>query len=102
VVVHFWATWTRPALKMIPGLGAIHARYKDRCVVVLAVATDDVKDASWLGITYPVVRATNDISAAFHSPASLPTTFVYDHGRLVASHIGAMTEAMLETAIAAT
>lgn len=100
VVVHFWATWTRPALKMIPALAAIHARYKDRCVVVLAIATDDVADASKLGITYPVVRATDAISAAFHHPANLPTTFVYDHGRLATSQIGAMTEATLDTMVA--
>ncbi len=107
VVVNFWATWCAPCRKEIPAFNKVYDRYKDDGVVMLGVLHDyTVDDVALLNFmsdnefTYPVVRADEEILAAYHYPRGLPTTFVYDRrGRLVTRHEGPMTEDQLAAAL---
>jgi thiol-disulfide isomerase/thioredoxin len=98
VVINFWATWCKPCLHEIPDLSKISEQYKDRDVVVLGVLANDNPDNSTLlnfqsdnDMSFPVVRWTSDIMAAFQYPQSLPTTFIYDRGgRQAHVQVGAM------------
>lgn len=108
VVVNFWATWCKPCLVEIPDLSKVYEKYKDQGVVFLGVLTNDNPDNGTLlnfqsdnDMSFPVVRYTSDILAAYEYPASLPTTFIFDRsGRQVENHTGALRAAKLEAMLA--
>ncbi len=110
VVVNFWATWCGPCKKEIPAFNRVYDKYKDQGVVFLGVLNDNTVDDNGLlnfmsdnEFTYPVVKADQDILAAYHWPAALPTTFIYDHhGRIVDEHRGPLSEDALDAIIART
>ncbi len=102
VVVNFWATWCRPCLQEIPALSKIYNENKDKGVYMLGVMTDDVPQEQLeafkkrTGMSFPVVRADDDILGAYEYPEALPTTFVYARdGRLTVRKRGAIDEAEL-------
>ena len=103
VVVNFWATWCGPCKKEIPAFNRVYTAYKDRGVVMLGMLHDNqVDDMGLLNfmsdheLTYPVVKADNDILAAFEFPSALPTTFIYDQrGKVRLVHRGPLDEQQL-------
>jgi thiol-disulfide isomerase/thioredoxin len=109
VVVNVWATWCAPCLKEIPDLSAVYDKYKDQGLVILGVLHDDPDNQTLLNfqsdhmMTYPVVRESADIVAAFGPgkyPTKLPTTLVYDRaGREVRQVVGAVHGKQLEAII---
>jgi len=103
VVINFWATWCKPCQSEIPALSKIYTAYKDRGVHMLGVMTDDVALETLesfqkrTGMNFPVIRADDDVNAAFEYPDALPTTFVYGRdGRLAMSKRGAISELELQ------
>jgi len=104
VLVNFWATWCAPCAKELPAIQRVYERHKDRGLVVLGLisadpATDDeiVKFASGYGLSFPVVRASEQQETAFGLGSVLPTTFLYDRaGRLRRHWDGAIKEDALE------
>jgi thiol-disulfide isomerase/thioredoxin len=103
VVVNFWATWCGPCKKEIPAFNRVYTQYKDRGVVMLGMLQDNQVDDTGLlnfmsdhELTYPVVRASGDILAAFEYPNALPTTFIYDRrGKVRLVHRGPLEESQL-------
>jgi thiol-disulfide isomerase/thioredoxin len=103
VVVNFWATWCGPCKKEIPAFNRVYTAYKDRGVVMLGMLHDNqVDDMGLLNfmsdheLTYPVVKADNEILAAFEFPSALPTTFIYDKsGKVRLVHRGPLDEQQL-------
>ncbi len=71
VIIDFWATWCPPCRASIPGLEKIYKTYKDKGLVILAISLDQgewdsVKSFSAeYGITYPVLKGTEDVSDAY-------------------------------------
>jgi len=99
VVVNFWATWCKPCLKEIPALAKLYSENKDKGLYMLGVLTDDVPQEELeafkrrTGMSFPVVRADDDILTAYEYPEALPTTFVYARdGRLALRKRGAIEE----------
>ncbi len=106
VIINFWATWCRPCLQEIPALASIYSAYKAKKVVMLGILTDDVEAtqlkqfAHATGVNYPIVRADDEILAAFGYPSALPTTFVYDQfGKLQLAHRGQIHKHELKAAL---
>ena len=81
-VFDFWASWCVPCKVEIPQYNKVVASLegKDFRMIGYAVESgtiDEVrKSAKDLGIVYPVVMATDEVTSAFGNYRGLPTTFV--------------------------
>lgn len=101
-LVNFWATWCGPCRQEIPDLIDLQARYPEHLQVV-GVSTDEGDPAAVeafarsMGMNYPVVMATPEISRQFPGVFALPTSFIVDpQGRIVQTHIGLVSPAVFE------
>lgn len=94
-LVDFWATWCKPCLEEIPAFNELHARYRDKGLVVLGITTQsgwasDIKpDVDKLKIAYPVVVGDQKVEKGFGGIWGFPTTFLVDRqGRIVKKYTG--------------
>jgi peroxiredoxin len=84
VVVDFWATWCTTCKETIPGLAELHAKHKDKGLVVLGISVDKGspekvrKAAAKFGITYLVLHdKENSLSKTFGFNG-IPSVYVFD------------------------
>ena len=108
VVVNFWASWCPPCREEIPGLIRIQQKLAANGLQVVGIAVDSVdksrQAAAEMAISYPVLVAEVqiiDVTRQLGNRAGgLPFTIVLDReGRLVATHLGLLSEAQLERLI---
>lgn len=112
LIVNFWARWCGPCRKEIPDLAEMHAKYKDKGLVIVGVAVEDagnrdsVRDfAKAYDMSYTLViggvQKSVELMQAIGNPKSgLPYTVVIDRkGKVVARKLGAMNRADMEAAI---
>lgn len=100
-MVDFWATWCAPCRASMPRVQKLWQEYKPSGVEIYSVDTDDesadraAQVSEFLlqnGLSFPVVLDDGTAERAF-SVASLPTMVLLDRqGKVVWSHIGALTE----------
>jgi thiol-disulfide isomerase/thioredoxin len=93
VLVNFWATWCPPCRAEIPALIQLQEKLRDRLQIIGVSEDDSIDDVhdyiKKMGINYPVVMATEELTQAYGGVAALPTTFVVDtEGRVVQRHMG--------------
>jgi thiol-disulfide isomerase/thioredoxin len=107
VIVNFWATWCPPCLEEMPDLDSLYAARKDNDLMVIGVAldfqnpTEVVEFADNMLVTYPIVLGDKKATSQFARIRGLPTTLVFDpKGRLVKTHVGAITRKQIESLIA--
>ena len=107
VLLDFWATWCPPCRAAIPGIERLHKTYSDKGLTVLAISMDDggwdtVKSfMNEYGITYPVLKATEDVVDKY-MVRSIPTLILVDkQGNLHKQFMGFATEDVLEREIKA-
>ena len=64
IILNFWATWCPPCREEMPELSQLHLEYKNRNVIVLGIAEDElplVKEYLQSSpVTYPVFIAENE------------------------------------------
>ena len=72
VLIDFWATWCQPCKKEMPGYQTLLDRYSSRGFVVVGFKFNNMRDTEdpvvfgkKLGIHYPLVVATEDLSQKF-------------------------------------
>lgn len=89
LLLDFWATWCPPCVREVPELNAMHARYADDGVSVLAVAIDPTEHdrvGPWArehGVQYPIALGTLELAqeyGAFQFPYHL---LIGPDGRIV-------------------
>lgn len=81
VLLNFWATWCPPCKVEIPWFVDLQKQYGDQGLVVLGVAMDDAQQqeiaafAQNMGVNYPILLGTNEVSDTYGGVEALPTTF---------------------------
>jgi len=108
LIVNFWARWCAPCRVEIPELVDLQTRHKARGIEVISVNLESdappVRDfAKAYDINYSVLLTRDKgialLQALGNGKAGLPYTVVINRkGEVVASKLGAMTRAELETA----
>ena len=101
-VVDFWATWCAPCRESMPRVQKVWQEYQPKGVELYSVDTDNASSdrepmvKEFLlknGLTFPVVLDDGSAQSAY-AVSNLPTMVVVDQrGRVVWSHIGALTPA---------
>jgi len=108
IVLNFWATWCPPCREEMPELSQLHLEYKDRNVVVLGVAEDDlapVKEYLQLSpVAYPVFIAENesaDLGMHLGNDKSvLPyTVIIGTDGNVIDTFFGRINKPLLEKSL---
>jgi thiol-disulfide isomerase/thioredoxin len=96
VLIDFWATWCQPCKKEMPGYQKLLDQYGSRGFAVVGLKSDIMADsvnplqfAKTIGVRYPLVIASAELTHKFGGIEGLPTTMIYDrHGLLRKKVIG--------------
>ena len=106
VLLNFWATWCPPCKEEMPWFEELQRKYGNDGLVVVGVALDDsdpatiAKFASDLGVNYPVLLGTNQVSDDYGDVQYLPTTFyIARDGTIVDKMTGLLDRKDLEEAV---
>lgn len=107
MVVNLWATWCPPCRREMPVLSEAQQRHGDVAFVFVnqgegAPSVTHYLDRSQLKLAHVLLDGNSQMGRAIGSSA-LPTTLFYDaSGRLVDSHVGALSAATLAAKLAKT
>jgi thiol-disulfide isomerase/thioredoxin len=105
VVLNFWATWCEPCREEMPELSLLHDAYKNKNVVVLGIAIDDVAAinafAKETKVSYPLFAADvqgMDIATNLgNNKGVLPyTVIIKADGSLGKTYFGRITKPLIE------
>lgn len=108
VVLNFWATWCPPCREEMPELSELYKEYKNKNVVVLGVAIDELSAVKEFTTTTPVnypIFASEDEGSNLNlqfgnDKAVLPYTVVINaNGSVVETYFGRINKALLESAV---
>jgi thiol-disulfide isomerase/thioredoxin len=94
VIVDFWATWCGPCRRGIPDLIEIQKQYGEDVVVIgISLDTETKGDvipfAQKIGINYPIVYGTVEVTQQYGGVDGIPTSFVINKdGDIVDKHVG--------------
>ena len=94
VLLDFWATWCPPCREAIPGIEKLHRSYSGKGLVVLGISLDQggwdsVKEfVTESGITYPVLKGTDDVATKYHV-RTIPMLVIVDkEGKIYKRYLG--------------
>ena len=103
VVLNFWATWCAPCKVEMPWFVDLQKQYAHEGLVIVGVALDDsdpqkiAQFASEMGVNYPVLLGTNNVSDEYGDVEYLPTTFYINRqGKIVGKVAGLIGKAEIE------
>ena len=102
-LLSFWTTWCPYCLRQTPVLVEAAARWSDAGVAFVGIDVAESREAvaayaSEHAIPYPILLDEAGDVAAAYAVQGYPTTYFLDRdGRIVARHIGALTDTQLNT-----
>ncbi len=102
VVLNFWASWCGPCKREAPELEKAFKKYSDKGVVFLGVAVQDTEEDAKkfikkYGLTFPTGLDSDQSLTDLYGVMGVPTTFIINkEGIIVYTHLGAVTEDLLE------
>jgi peroxiredoxin len=105
MVINFWATWCPPCREEMPELSRFHEHYRDKGVLVLGIATDDVTKirefTQQTKVSYPLLAGDMDAmnlgNALGNNKGILPYTVIVDRdGSVVKTYFGRVNHITLE------
>jgi peroxiredoxin len=106
VLLNFWATWCAPCKVEMPWFVELQKQYGKDGLVILGVAMDDSKPAeiarfaSEMGVNYPVLLGTDQLSDDYGNVQYLPTTFYIGRsGTIVDKMTGLLDRKDIEEAV---
>jgi peroxiredoxin len=88
VMLSFWATWCGDCRAQLEELGAMHARYQEAGVELLAVSLDQNRRqadelATGLGVSYPVLYDEGGEVGRLYDVNRMPVMVLIDRGGIV-------------------
>jgi thiol-disulfide isomerase/thioredoxin len=104
-VFDIWASWCGPCRQIIPELNDLHARHRDRGMVVIGMSVDEhaagvVAFQRKIPLRYPNGMFNEAAAALFGYPKVVPTTYLVDReGRIRKRFVGYVDMATLERAV---
>ena len=108
VILNFWATWCPPCRSELPAFDKLYRQYGNEVSFMMIDLTDGYRETvegvkkfmSENGYTFPVYYDTEGSAAEAYNVSSIPfTVAVGRNGNIVGTHLGAMSEAVLEKLI---
>ena len=105
IVLNFWASWCEPCREEVPELSELHTANKDKNVVVLGMAIEDVAGVNDFlketKVSYPLFAADvqgMDIAASLgNNKGVLPyTVIIKADGNIAKTYFGRITKPLLE------
>jgi thiol-disulfide isomerase/thioredoxin len=96
VLLNFWATWCSPCKIEMPWLVELQKQYGKDGLVVLGVAMDDTAPpkiaefANEMGVNYPILLGTDQVSDDYGDVQYLPTTFYVDRNGVVLDKVAGL------------
>lgn len=108
IVLNFWATWCPPCREEMPELSQLQQEYKNKNVVVLGVAEDELAAVREFlqssPVTYPVFIAEDENMGLGNSLGNdkgvLPYTVIIDtDGNVIATFFGRISKPLLEKSL---
>ena len=101
VLLEFWRTWCGPCLRQVPHLNALHERYEEDGLVIVAVTNEEEdlvrRTVEEAGMTYRVARTSAEDAERAYGITAVPRAFLLDReGDLVwVGHPGTLEEGRL-------
>ena len=104
VVLYFWATFCKPCVSSFPKIEALHKKYENSNVKIIAI-TNDAKERlenflSKANVTFPIGRDNSKRTLANYEISSFPSVFIIDKQGIVIYQGDVITEDLIEEAIA--
>jgi len=108
IVLNLWATWCPPCREEMPELNALYQDYKDKNVVVIGVALDDLASVITFlkssPVNYPIYITENeamDLGAELgNDQGVLPyTVIINSDGSVIKTFFGRISKPLLEGTI---
>lgn len=102
VLINFWASWCMPCRVEMPAIERAYRRYRAEGFEVLAIDIEETPETvqdfvNELGLTFTVLLDEDGTVAQQYFVRGIPTSFFLDRqGYVVASHLGAMSPAVIE------
>lgn len=102
LLVEFWATWCPPCRKSIPHLNELHAKYKDRGLVIVGVSDEPNavirKFQKEIPMDYPTATDTGGRLGEKLGVTGIPTAFLVDKSGTIVwqGHPMSLTDADIE------
>ena len=108
IVLNFWASWCEPCREEMPELSALHDEFKDRNVMVLGMAIEDVAAVNDFlketKVSYPLfaadIQGMEIATLLGNNKGVLPYTVIINaDGSIVKSYFGRVTKPLLEKSL---